>query len=29
MDGQEITPGNYSASVSLGSLNANTTFSTS
>jgi hypothetical protein len=29
MDGQEIKPGNYSASVSLGSLNANTTFSTS
>jgi hypothetical protein len=28
-EGQQINPGNYSASVSLGSLNANTTFSTS
>jgi hypothetical protein len=28
-DGQQIKPGNYSASVSLGSLKANSTFSTS
>jgi hypothetical protein len=28
-EGLQINPGNYSASVSLGSLNANTTFSTS